>query len=106
MAGVNTVNDVPQAPFDGFQPPAREQFALTVENICLQNIYPPLLPRTTVVASDVADHVCVQVSLHTGRIVDAVVRAVVNKPEGVHLPVDYEKDQTALVELWRVHPLK
>lgn len=55
VIGANTVNGVPQAPFEGFEPPAREEFALTVENICLQNIYPPVLPRTTVVPNDV-DH--------------------------------------------------
>ena len=46
----------------------------------------------------------VQVTLNTGRIVDAVVKAVVHKTDGTRLQVDYEKDQTALVELWRVHP--
>jgi len=55
VIGVNTVNGIPQPPFEGFEPPAREEFALTVENICLQNIYPPVLPRTTVVPSDVAN---------------------------------------------------
>src|SRR5262249_44953665 len=44
-------------PFQGFEPSPREEFVLTVENICLQNIYPPLLPQTTVVPSDVAGHV-------------------------------------------------
>ena len=55
VIGVNTVNGIPQPPFEGFEPPAREEFALTVDNICLQNIYPPVLPRTTVVPSDVAN---------------------------------------------------
>ncbi len=55
VIGVNTVNGIPQPPFEGFGPPAREEFVLTVENICLQNIYPPVLPRTTVVPSDVAN---------------------------------------------------
>jgi Putative DNA-binding domain len=57
VVGVNTLNGVPQGPFEGFEPPAREEFALTVENICLQNIYPPVLPRTTVVPSDVGNRV-------------------------------------------------
>ena len=57
IVGINTVNGVPQPPFEGFEPSAREEFALTVENICLQNIYPPLLPRTTVVPSDRANRV-------------------------------------------------
>ena len=57
VVGVNTLNGVPQGPFEGFEPPAREEFALTVENICLQNIYPPVLPRTTVVPSDLGNRV-------------------------------------------------
>ena len=57
IIGVDTINGLPQVPFEGFEPPPREEFALTVENLCLQNIYPPILPKTTVVASDVADHV-------------------------------------------------
>jgi schlafen family protein len=63
VIGVSTVNGVPHAPFDGFQPSPREEFALTVENICLQNIYPPILLRTTVVASDVAGHMFVVIEV-------------------------------------------
>jgi hypothetical protein len=43
------------------------------------------------------------VTLHTGLVVDAVVRAIVEKTDGVRLQVDYGKDVTTLVELWRVH---
>jgi hypothetical protein len=57
VVGVDTLDGVPQAPFEGFEPPAREEFVLTVENICLQNIYPPVIPRTTVVVSDVLNRV-------------------------------------------------
>jgi hypothetical protein len=57
VVGVNAVNGEPQVPFEGFEPPAREELVLTVENICLQNIYPPVLPRTTVVPSDVGNRV-------------------------------------------------
>jgi len=46
----------------------------------------------------------VSVTLHTGLIVDGTVRAIVEKTDGVRLQVDYGKDETALVELWRVHP--
>jgi hypothetical protein len=45
----------------------------------------------------------VSVTLHTGRLVDATVKAIVEKSKGIHLQVDYGKDETALVELWRVH---
>jgi hypothetical protein len=57
IVGVNTVNGEPQAPFEGFEPPARDELVLTVENICLQNINPPVFPRTTVVPSDVGNRV-------------------------------------------------
>lgn len=55
IVGVNTRDGVPQNPIEGFVAPA-EEFALTVENICLQGINPPVFPRTTVVDSDVPDH--------------------------------------------------
>src|SRR5579871_6016931 len=38
IIGIDTVNGVPQPPFDGFQPAPREEFPLTVENLCLQGI--------------------------------------------------------------------
>ena len=45
----------------------------------------------------------VSTTLHTGRIVDGTVRAIVERTDGVHLQVDYGKDENALVALWRVH---
>lgn len=57
ILGVRTVNGVPEAPFEGFEPQPREELPLTVENICLKNIYPPVLPRTSVVQSDVNDRI-------------------------------------------------
>ena len=44
----------------------------------------------------------VSLTLHTGRIVDGTVRAIVVRTDGIRLQVDYGKDETALVELWRV----
>jgi hypothetical protein len=44
----------------------------------------------------------VSVILHTGLIVDGTVRAIVERTDGARLQVDYGKDETALVELWRV----
>jgi hypothetical protein len=52
IVGVETKQGVPQSPFEGFEPPPREELALTIENLCLQNIYPPIFPRTTVIPSD------------------------------------------------------
>ncbi len=38
-----------------------------------------------------------KVSLPLGHIVDATIRAIVERTDGIHLQVDYGKDQTALV---------
>jgi hypothetical protein len=54
ILGVNAVNGVPQEPIEGFEPPAREEIPLTIENICLQNLYPPVFPHITEVPGDVA----------------------------------------------------
>jgi hypothetical protein len=48
----------------------------------------------------VGDHV--KVNLHTGRIVDATVKAVIERTGGKRLQVDLGKDETALVNLWQV----
>jgi hypothetical protein len=48
----------------------------------------------------------VTVSLHSGQLVDGVVKAIVQKSDGIRLQVDYGKNQTALVHLWQVHPAK
>lgn len=57
VIGVRAVNGVPQGPFEGFAAAPREEYPLTVENICLRNIHPPLFPRTDVVQSDVPGQV-------------------------------------------------
>ena len=44
----------------------------------------------------------VTVSLSAGRVVDGVVKAVINRTDGIRLQVDYGKDETALVYLWQV----
>ena len=44
----------------------------------------------------------VKVNLHTGRIVDATVKAVIEGTDGKRLQVDSGKDETALVYLWQV----
>ena len=35
--------------------------------------------------------------MHGGKIVEAVIKAIIDKTDGLHLQVDYGKDQTALV---------
>jgi len=44
----------------------------------------------------------VKVNLHTGRIVEATVKAVIERTGGKRLLVDFGKDETALVYLWQV----
>ena len=44
----------------------------------------------------------VKVNLHTGRIVEATVKAVIERTDGKRLQVDFGKDETALVHLWQV----
>jgi hypothetical protein len=46
----------------------------------------------------VGDHV--KVNLHTGRIVDATVKAVIERTDGKRLQVDFG-NETALIYLWR-----
>jgi hypothetical protein len=55
IIGVRAVNGVPQEPFEGFEIAPREEYPLTVENICLSNIHPPVLPRIDVVPTEVPD---------------------------------------------------
>lgn len=47
----------------------------------------------------------VLVTLHAGAIVDGTVRAIIERTDGIRLQVDYGKDQTELVERWRVRRL-
>lgn len=51
VIGIETDNGVPRPPFKGFDTP-NEELPLTIENICLQGINPPVLPRTAVVANE------------------------------------------------------
>ena len=53
MIGVNTDNGVAQEPVEGFVT-LTEELPLTIENICFQNINPPVIPRVRVIPSDVA----------------------------------------------------
>jgi hypothetical protein len=43
-----------------------------------------------------------KVDLHTGRIVDATVKAIIERTDGKRLQVDFGKDGTALIHLWQV----
>ena len=43
----------------------------------------------------------VKVNLHTGRIVDATIKAIIERTDGKRLQVDFGKDETALDYLWQ-----
>jgi len=47
----------------------------------------------------------VSVSLSAGRVVEGIVKAIINRTDEVRLQVDYGKDETALVYLWQVQIL-
>jgi hypothetical protein len=53
-------------------------------------------------SSDYAVGDRVKVNLHTGRIVEATVKAIIDRTGGKRLQVDFGKDETALVHLWQV----
>jgi hypothetical protein len=44
----------------------------------------------------------IKVNLHTGRIVEATIKAVINRTDGPRLQVDFGKDETALIRSWQV----
>ena len=54
IIGINTEQGVPVEPIEGYDTPDREELSLTVQNLCIENINPPVFPRTRQVPSDVA----------------------------------------------------
>jgi hypothetical protein len=44
----------------------------------------------------------IKVNLHTDRIVEATIKAVINRTDGQRLQVDFGKDETALIRSWQV----
>jgi hypothetical protein len=44
----------------------------------------------------------VRVNMHGGRIVDATIKAIIDRTDGKRLQVDFGKDETALIHLWQV----
>ncbi len=48
----------------------------------------------------VGDHI--RVSMHAGRIIDAVIKAIIDKTDGLHYQVDFGNEQTALIREWQI----
>jgi hypothetical protein len=44
----------------------------------------------------------IKVHLHTVRIVEATIKAVIDRTDGQRLQLDFGKDETALIYLWQV----
>jgi hypothetical protein len=44
----------------------------------------------------------VKVNMHRGRIVDATIKAIIDRTDGKRLQVDFGKDETALIHLWQI----
>jgi hypothetical protein len=45
---------------------------------------------------------CVKVNMHRGRIVDATIKAIIDRTDGKRLQVDFGKDETSLIHLWQI----
>jgi hypothetical protein len=39
----------------------------------------------------------IRVSMHGGKIVDAVIKAIIDRTDGLHYQIDFGNEQTALV---------
>jgi hypothetical protein len=42
------------------------------------------------------------VNMHSGKIVDAIIKAVHDYSDGPRYQVDFEKDKTALIREWQI----
>jgi hypothetical protein len=40
--------------------------------------------------------------MHGGKVVDAVIKAVIDRTDGLHYQIDFGNEQTALVHEWQV----
>jgi hypothetical protein len=44
----------------------------------------------------------IRINVHSGRIEEATVKAIVEHTDGLRLQVDFGHEQTALIHLWQV----
>ena len=44
----------------------------------------------------------IRVNLHQGRIVDATIRAIIDRTDRKHYQVDFGHEQTALIQAWQI----
>jgi hypothetical protein len=47
------------------------------------------------ISHKVGDHI--RVSMHGGKIVEAVIKAIIDKTDGLHYQIDFGNQQTALI---------
>jgi hypothetical protein len=90
VVGVNTLKGVPQQPIEGF-PETGEELPLTVESICLQGINPAILPRTTIVPSNIEGKMFAVVEVEESSEAPHAIensRKVYVRTEGASIPYD------------------
>lgn len=44
----------------------------------------------------------ISVSMHGGKIVDAVIKATIDKMDGLHYQVDFGNEQASLIREWQI----
>jgi hypothetical protein len=44
----------------------------------------------------------IKVSMHGGKVIDAVIKAVIDRTDGLHYQIDFGKERTALISEWQV----
>lgn len=64
ILGVKTENGIPIEPYEGFEQPTREEIELTIEELCLSNIFPVLIPTVKVVGIKDSKNVFVVIEIH------------------------------------------
>jgi hypothetical protein len=44
----------------------------------------------------------IRVSMHGGKVVDAVIKAIIEKTDGLRYQIDFGNEQTALIREWQI----
>jgi hypothetical protein len=44
----------------------------------------------------------IRVCMHGGKIVDAVIKAIIDKTDALHYQIDFGNEQTALIREWQI----
>lgn len=63
ILGIRTDKGVAQEPYEGFEKPSREEIKLSIENKCLTNIYPLIIPSVKVIEIKKSNNVFVVIEI-------------------------------------------